>query len=42
MCASMVVCSARGSEQDPVDNSIQEARSDWQAKVKPKRRGYLP
>jgi hypothetical protein len=37
----MVVCMARGLEHDPVDNSIQEARTDWQAKVKPKRRGCL-
>ena len=42
MCVNMVTCIARELEHDLVNNSIQGAKTDWQAKVKPTRRGGLP
>ncbi len=42
MYVNVVTCIARELEHDPVDISIQDAKTVWQAKVKPKQRGCLP
>ena len=42
MCANIVVYIAHELEHDSVDNRIPDAKTVWQAKVKPKRRGGLP
>ena len=40
-CASVVLYIARGSEHEPVDHNIHDAKIVWQAKANPKqRRGF--